>query len=106
MGEGMQGKHMFSGHGPEAPNLDVAALSEEIPQGFFPKFILCHSFIQHIFERHAVKNRDRESPRTHPHSQKRHILLAQLLPWATHRFPWDKMGPWGDCRAHHSNGQM
>lgn len=47
-----------------------------------------------------------KSPRTHPHSQKRHILPAQLLPWATHRFPWDKMGPWGNCRARHSNGQM
>lgn len=84
----MKGKHMFSGHGPEAPSLDVAALTEEIPQGFFQKFVLCHSFIQLIFELHAVKNRDGESPRTektYPSSP----VASTGPPTDSHGIRWD-----------------
>ena len=84
----MKGKHTFSGHGPEAPSLDVAALTEEIPQGFFQKFILCHSFIQLIFELHAVKNRDGESPRiekTYPSSP----VASTGPPTDFHGIRWD-----------------
>ena len=100
-------KENTGGHGPEAPSLDAAALAKEIPQGFFPRFILCHSFIQLIFELHAVKKqRWRKSWNSPSFIEKTYPSNPRCSHWATHRLPWDKMGPWGDCKAHHSNGWM
>lgn len=55
------------------------------------------------FEQCTVKNRDAQSPGTHPHMQKNTFLHPNCFHRVTHGLPWDKTGPLEDCKVHRSH---
>ena len=68
--------------------------------------IVSFIYSTHFWAARSEKQRWRKSWNSPSFIEKTYPSNPRCSHWATHRLPWDKMGPWGDCRAHHSNSWM